>query len=226
MKAFSQIIPDRVPAASQGTMNNVSIGGIRDDGSPWTFYETIGGGSGGRPSMDGVDGVHVNMTNTMNTPIEALEAYLPLRFETYSLRPDTGGVGWFRGGCGIERSWKLLSEKATLSILAERTKIAPWGLSGGMPGALESYTLVKASGDRVILPSKCTLHIERGDMLVIKTPGGGGFGDPRKRDPSKVLRDVLNGFVSIEEARRTYRVAIDSNLIIDDEETRRLRSSS
>jgi len=129
MKAFSKIVPGKVTAAGLGTMNNVSVGGIRPDGTPWTFYETIGGGSGGRPNSDGVDGVHVNMTNTMNTPIESIEAYLPMRFLSYSLRPDTGGAGEYRGGCGIERSWMLTAPRATLSILAERTKINPWGLS-------------------------------------------------------------------------------------------------
>ena len=93
MKAFSKIVPEKVPAAGQGTMNNITIGGLKDDGEPWTFYETIGGGSGARPDGDGVDGIHVNMTNTMNTPIETLEAYLPLEFKAYRLRPDSGGPG-------------------------------------------------------------------------------------------------------------------------------------
>ena len=120
LKALSEAAPDRVPAAGLGTMSNISMGGLREDGSPWTFYETVGGGSGGRPVSDGVDGVHVNMTNTMNTPIEAMEAYLPLRFKAYRLRPDTGGPGEWRGGCGIERSWTLTGTGATLSILAVR----------------------------------------------------------------------------------------------------------
>ena len=209
MKAFCQIVPDRVPAAGQGTMNNVSIGGVTDDGRPWTFYETIGGGSGGRPTSDGVDGVHVNMTNTMNTPIEALEAYLPLRFNSYGLRTDSGGPGEWRGGCGIERSWTLLSTSATLSILAERTKIRPWGLRGGSPGALGEYMLRRSDGSITRLPSKCTVPLEVGDTLIIRTPGGGGYGDPLKRRPDLVLRDVLNGLVSPEAAEREYGVVID-----------------
>ncbi|MGD2201390.1 MAG: hydantoinase B/oxoprolinase family protein, partial [Candidatus Bathyarchaeota archaeon] len=177
MRALSKAIPEKIPAAGLGTMNNISIGGTKDDGTPWTFYETIGGGSGGRPGGDGVDGVHVNMTNTMNTPLEALEAYLPLRFETYNLRPDSGGPGRWRGGCGIERSWKLQSPRATLSILAERTKIHPWGIKGGGPGALGEYILVKGEEERR-LPSKCTVSLGKGDTLIIRTPGGGGYGDP------------------------------------------------
>ena len=209
LKALTDAAPDRVPAAGLGTMSNISIGGLREDGSPWTFYETIGGGSGGRPGSDGVDGVHVNMTNTMNTPIEALEAYLPLRFQSYSLRPDTGGVGEWRGGCGIERSWTLTGQAATLSILAERVKIPPWGLRGGGSGALGEYILERADGSAERLPSKCTVPLRRGDRLHIRTPGGGGYGDPYARRPERVLRDVCNGLVSVESAREGYGVVID-----------------
>ncbi len=224
MLAFSQIVPDKVPAAGLGTMNNVTIGGLKEDGTPWTFYETIGGGSGGRPGCDGVDGVHVNMTNTMNTPIEALEAYLPLRFETYELRPDSGGAGEHRGGCGITRSWTLTSERATLSIMAERTKIPPWGLQGGKPGALGEY-LLKRNGEALKLPSKCTVPLTKRDALVIKTPGGGGYGDPLKRRPKLVLKDVLNGLVSVEAARAEYGVFIDPDTLeVVSEKTRRLRN--
>ena len=208
MKVFAQIAPDRVPAAGLGTMSNISVGGTRADGTPWTFYETIGGGSGGRPIGDGVDGVHVNMTNTMNTPIESLEAYLPMRFVSYGLRPDTGGPGEYRGGCGIERSWIFTAPKATLSVLAERTKIPPWGLKGGKPGGLGEYKIIKRGGEVVVLPSKCTVRIEEGDTLVVHTPGGGGYGDPKKRDPKLILRDVLNGLVSAESAERDYGVKI------------------
>jgi len=204
MKAFSQVLPDRVPAAGLGTMSNVSLGGAHSDGSPWTFYETIGGGSGGRPISDGVDGVHVNMTNTMNTPIESLEAYLPMHFDSYSLRPDTGGPGKYRGGCGIERSWTLTAPKAVLSILAERTKIQPWGLQGGKPGALGEYIIIKKIGEEVKLTSKCTVTIMEGDRLIIRTPGGGGFGNPLLRNRDDVVRDIENGLISLEAAERDY----------------------
>jgi len=226
MRALAHAVPDRVPAAGPGTMSNISIGGLREDGSPWTFYETVGGGSGGRPVSDGVDGVHVNMTNTMNTPIEALEAYLPLRFNAYNLRPDSGGPGEWRGGCGIERSWTLVGSKATLSILAERVKIPPWGLRGGGPGALGEYILTCASGEVRRLPSKCTVPLERGDTLIIRTPGGGGYGDPLERIPGLVLEDVLNGLVSPEAAERDYGVVVDRErmrVLADD--TEELRSS-
>ena len=204
MKAFSEMIPDKVPAASQGTMNNITVGGMLDNGEPWTFYETIGGGNGGRPVSDGVDGIHINMTNTMNTPIETLEAYLPFSFKAYRLRPDSGGPGEYRGGCGIERVWTLTSEKATLSIMAERNKIKPWGLNGGHGGALGEFILVKADGAETKLPSKVSIEMSRGDTIIIRTPGGGGYGDPKDRDPEKVREDVYNGLVSPEAARDIY----------------------
>jgi len=223
-KALAQAVPLKVPAASQGTMNNVSVGGIKEDGSPWTFYETIGGGSGGRPDSDGVDGVHVNMTNTMNTPIEALEAYLPMRFESYTLRPNSGGPGKWRGGCGIERSWTLMSQNATLSILAERTLMHPWGLEGGGVGALGVYILRGADGSERKLSSKCTIPIAEGDTLIIRTPGGGGYGDPLLRSPELVLKDVSNGLVSLQSSEREYGVVIDKDTMeINEEATERLR---
>ena len=213
MNVFSRILPRKVPAAGLGTMNNITIGGTLPDGQPWTFYETIGGGSGGRPEGDGVDGVHVNMTNTMNTPIEALEAYLPLSFIAYQLRTDSGGPGEHRGGCGIERAWKLTSDKATLSIMAERNKIPPWGLQGGKPGGLGVYKLSRASGEREVLPSKCTVEMRRGDELIIMTPGGGGFGNPLKRPVDRVLADVANGLVSHASAEADYGVVVDSKTL-------------
>jgi N-methylhydantoinase B len=226
MKALAQAVPDRVPAAGPGTMSNISIGGLRGDGSPWTFYETVGGGSGGRPGSDGVDGVHVNMTNTMNTPMEALEAYLPLRFDSYALRPDSGGPGEWRGGCGIERSWTLLGPGAILSILAERTKIPPWGLNGGGHGGLGEYILRRADGSARRLPSKCTVPLARGESLVIRTPGGGGYGDPLRRSPHLVLRDVLSGLVTLEAAERDYGVVVDpERMRIDEGATEGLRRS-
>jgi len=142
----------------------------------------------------------------------------------HGLRPDTGGAGEYRGGCGIERSWVLTSPKATLSVLAERTKIRPWGLDGGKPGGLGEYRIIKRSGEVVVLPSKCTIHIEDGDTLVVHTPGGGGYGDPKKRDPKLVLRDVLNGLVSREAAEKEYCVSIIDGKV-DGAKTRRLRST-
>lgn len=143
LKAFSKIIPEKIPAACQGTMNNITIGGIDPKtGRPFTFYETIGGGFGGRLGLDGVDGIHSHMTNTMNTPIEEIEKRYPIMILKYSLRTNSGGLGKWRGGLGIERVYKMLTN-ATLSVLGERQKFRPWGLKGGLPGLPGEYMIIK-----------------------------------------------------------------------------------
>ena len=203
-KALSKAIPQKVCAAGQGTMNNVCVGGIDASGKQWVFYETIGGGYGGRQGLDGVDGVQVHMTNTMNTPIEAIEASYPVLFLRYELRKDSCGAGKWRGGCGIVRSWKLLGERASLSLMAERHKIAPWGLFGGKPGATGRAFIIKPDGSKLELPSKCTVTMERGDIFVILTPGGGGYGDPREREQKAILRDFENELLSKEKIVEDY----------------------
>jgi len=210
LKAFAQILPEKVCAACQGTMNNIAVGGINpENGKHWTFYETIAGGFGGRRGIDGVDAIHTHMTNTMNTPIEAIETVYPIRFLKYELRENSGGAGKWRGGVGLERSWMLLASSATLSVLAERTKISPWGLYGGKKGAKGEYYIIKPNGKRIKLKSKCTVKIEKGDIFVVRTPGGGGYGNPMEREPKRVLHDVLNGLVPLEAAKKDYGVAID-----------------
>lgn len=225
LKAFAQIVPEKVCAACQGTMNNVAVGGTDPrTGRSWTFYETIAGGFGGRNGLDGVDAVHTHMTNTMNTPIEAIEDVYPVRFLKYELRRDSGGAGRWRGGVGVERSWKLLSPSATLSILAERTTLAPWGLYGGKSGTKGRFFIRKADETEIRLKSKCTVKIEKGDIFVARTPGGGGYGNPLERDPKKVLKDVVNGLVSISSARKDYGVVINSETEeINWEATKKLR---
>ncbi len=208
-KALAQAVPDRVCAAGSGTMNNISVGGVDPrSGELWAFYETIGGGYGARPGLDGVDGVHVHMTNTMNTPIEAIEAQFPILFLSYKLREDSGGPGKWRGGCGIERSWKLLAPSATLSILAERNKMRPWGLMGGLEGAAGEHLIIRG-GTAMRLKSKCTVRLQKGDVLVVRTPGGGGYGNPLERSIELVLKDVRDGLVSPEAAHRYYGVTVD-----------------
>jgi N-methylhydantoinase B len=226
LKAFAQILPEKVCAACQGTMNNIAVGGINpENGESWTFYETIAGGFGGRRGIDGVDAVHTHMTNTMNTPIEAIETVYPIRFLKYELRENSGGPGRWRGGVGLERSWMLLAPSATLSVLAERTKIPPWGLYGGKNGAKGEYYIIKPNGKRIKLKSKCTVEMEKGDTFVVRTPGGGGYGNPLEREPKLVLRDALNGLVLLEAAKKDYGVTIDPvTMKIDWKSTRVLRA--
>ncbi|GAB6148087.1 hydantoinase B/oxoprolinase family protein [Stetteria hydrogenophila] len=198
-RALAEAFPGRVPAASAGSMNNVMVGG-----GSWAFYETIGGGGGARPTMDGVDGVHTNMTNTLNTPIERAENEYPLLFVKYELRPDSGGPGYYRGGLGITRAFKILSEEAVLTIMAERTMTRPWGLNGGLPGAPGEHYIVRASGEVERLPGKATVTLRRGDTVYINTPGGGGYGDPCRRPRELVRRDIEEGKVSRGAAVKYY----------------------
>ena len=167
--ALAQAAPNRVPAAGQGTMNNVLIG--NDD---FAYYETVGGGQGGRPSGPGMSGVHTGMTNTKNTPVESLEAHYPFRILAYRLRHGSGGRGLHPGGDGIEREIEF-STSATVSLMGERRRLQPWGLRGGEPGAVGEDWLIR-DGAAERLPGKCTVEVEPGDRLRVLTPGGGGWG--------------------------------------------------
>jgi N-methylhydantoinase B/oxoprolinase/acetone carboxylase alpha subunit len=170
--ALAAAAPGRLGAAGQGTMNNVLIGG-----EGWVYYETVGGGQGGRPGKPGMSGVHTAMTNTRDTPVEALERALPIRVRRYALRRGSGGAGEHPGGDGIERELELL-EPVTLSLVTERRVSRPWGLDGGGPGAPgENWLLPGGDASRAQrLPDKCTLELAAGDVLRLVTPGGGGYG--------------------------------------------------
>ena len=201
--ALAKALPGRVPAASCGTMTNVMIGGVLD-GRSWAFYETIGCGSGGRPWSDGVDGVHTNMTNTLNTPIERLEAEYPVLFKAYRLREDSEGPGRNRGGLGITRAFSITRGRATLTIVAQRCRHRPWGLEGGKPAEPSEHYLVRATGEKVPLGCITTINVEEGDTIIINTPGGGGYGDPCTRTAGKVEEDVENGKISRSRALVEY----------------------
>jgi N-methylhydantoinase B/oxoprolinase/acetone carboxylase alpha subunit len=170
--ALAQAVPDRVGAAGQGTMNNVLMGG-----EGWVYYETIGGGQGGRPGRAGQSAIHTGMTNSLNSPTEALERSYPLRVLRYRLRRESGGAGLAPGGEGIERDVQVL-EDCTVSLITERRVSAPWGLAGGEPGS-PGENLLLPGGDATQaerLPDKCTMQLHAGDVLRMLTPGGGGWG--------------------------------------------------
>jgi N-methylhydantoinase B len=174
--ALAKACPDRIPAASQGTMNNVIIGGWDPRNNlPFTYYETIGGGTGADSNGHGSSAVHSHMTNTLNTPIEALEYAYPLRVLRYEIREGSGGQGRYCGGDGIIREIELLVE-SQVTLLTERRINPPYGLSGGNPADLGENLVVK-SGVEHTLPGKGTVALAKGDRLVIRTPGGGGFGE-------------------------------------------------
>jgi N-methylhydantoinase B len=193
LKAFSSIIPERICAACQGTMNNVTIGGNDPHtGKYFTYYETIAGGFGARYNKDGVDGIHSHMTNTLNTPVEALESAYPLRVRRYELVPGSGGKGKFRGGLGIKRDTEVLAEGSTISLMGERQCRGPWGLQGGTPGSPSAYRILRAIGEKR-LPSKTTVTAHAGDVLSLTTPGGGGYGPPQKRFVQLIRIDDADG---------------------------------
>lgn len=196
LRALAQALPDRIPAASSGTMNNLTIGGMDQrrgeaqgappsadfargavDAVPFAYYETIAGGSGASPAHDGVSGMHSHMTNSLNTPAEALEYSYPFRVTRYALRVGSGGDGKHRGGDGIVRELELLTE-ATVTLLSDRRKTCPYGLAGGSGGAPGRTTIVRSDGSIEILPSKGSTRLRRGERICIETPGGGGWGQP------------------------------------------------
>jgi len=174
--ALAQALPEVIPAASQGTMNNVAFGGRDPEtGLDFTYYETIGGGLGGRPGSPGLSGVHTHMTNTRNTPVEVLEHDYPVRLTRYALREGSGGAGKFPGGLGIIREFEFLTE-VTVSLLTDRRRHAPYGLHGGQPGAKGENVLITTDGEQP-LPGKVNLTLPPGSRLSIRTPGGGGWGE-------------------------------------------------
>ena len=176
LRALAQAIPDRIPAAASGTMNNLTIGGIDPrTGNPFTYYETIAGGMGARPGKHGVSGVHTHMTNSLNTPAEALEYAYPLRVRSYSLRPDSGGQGRFRGGDGIVREIEVLTD-CDVTLLADRRSRGPWGLSGGSDGAPGSVFITRRDGSIEQMPGKFSSRLRKGERIRVETPGGGGWG--------------------------------------------------
>ena len=182
LTAMAQAIPERVPAASQGTMNNVLIGGhdpVRD--KPFVYYETIAGGMGARPTKDGISGIHTHMTNTMNTPIEALEFVYPFRVRRYAIRRGTGGDGRHKGGDGIVRDTEFLAP-ARVTVLSERRRFAPYGLHGGHHAEPGENILYKGGYEEVKLSGKEVLDVEPGDVLSVRTPGGGGWGEPPEQE--------------------------------------------
>ena len=178
LRALSQALPDRIPAAASGTMNNLTIGGIDPrTGRPFAYYETIAGGMGARPTKNGVSGVHTHMTNSLNTPAEALEYAYPLRVRRYSLRLGSGGPGKYNGGDGIVREIEVLTD-CEVTLLSERRVLAPSGLNGGGDGAAGRTSIIRNNGSVETMPGKFSTRLSAGDRIRIESPGGGGWGAP------------------------------------------------
>ncbi len=177
--ALGRALPERLPAASQGTMNNITLGGVDPRrGNRFAYYETMAGGMGGRLGMDGLSGVHTHMSNTRNTPVEAIEHYLPVRITRYGLRKGSGGAGLARGGEGVIREYEMLTE-TSVTLLSDRRERAPYGAEGGSAGERGRNTLIR-DGKSEKLPGKIQMTLKAGDRLRIETPGGGGYGKRSK----------------------------------------------
>ncbi len=200
--ALAQVAPARLMAAGEGGNTVVAIGGY-EGSRPFVLVDMINGAWGGRDGKDGIEGVTNPSQNMSNLPVETLEARYPLRVEEYSLRPDSGGAGRWRGGLGLIRQYRLLAESAILQLRSDRTDHAPWGLFGGHPGAC-SRSLIDRGAGWEDLPGKVTLEITAGTVLRHEQAGSGGWGDPALRDPALVRADLADGKVTAERAQADY----------------------
>ena len=226
--AMAQAAPDRVIAASNSSVTTATFSGIHPEtGQFYVYLETIAGGQGAHANGDGLSGVQVHMTNTSNLPIEALEREYPLLVERYALRADSGGAGKYRGGLGIQRDIRALHDGVIFSGLADRQRMAPWGLDGAGEGAVGRFMLQRANGSESTLSSKVSdVALQTEDMISVRTPAAGGYGAPKSRDPQAVLRDIIEGKVSVRAAAELYGVVLKENeTAIDEEKTRQVRAA-
>lgn len=209
--ALSKAIPLQVIAGCNSAVTSTFIAGENPRRREFFVYvESLGGGSGARPIGDGMDGVHVHITNSSNLPVESLESEYPLLVERYEFIPDSGGAGQYRGGLGIRRDIQASETPLVFASHADRQKLPPWGLFGGLDGAPGRFVLNPGTQSEKVLPSKAAeVALQPGDVLSVRTPGSGGYGNPLKRDPELVVRDVVEGKISVEAARKNYKVVVD-----------------
>jgi N-methylhydantoinase B len=222
--ALAQIVPDRVPAAGEGGNTVVCLAGYRADRTPFIIVDMICGCWGGRPDQDGIEAITNPSQNLSNTPVEVMEAQHPVRIEEYALIPDSCGAGKWRGGLGIARSYRVLSDQANLQLRSDRMRFPPYGLDGGEPGSPTNNTLADA-GQPHDLASKVTMRLNHGQLIRHEQAGGGGFGDPLERDPPRVAADVWNRKISADYARHYHGVVVDpASGRIDESATTLLRA--
>ena len=225
VRALLPAFPERLPAGTKGMMCQAGFGSLDVAAGKYTcFYDTFAGGYGGRYASDGPDAVQSHGQNTENAPIEETELNYPVRINGLSLVEDSEGPGRFRGGLGLRKDY-LFDLHTTFTVLADRDKVGPWGAFGGHAGRIAEYVHVR-DGVETRLSSKTTLDLVPGDVISVRTCGGGGYGPPEERDPERVLRDVLEGKVSAERARDVYRVAIADRRLDDGGDGEALRRMS
>jgi N-methylhydantoinase B len=222
--AMSQVIPERVVAASNGATTAIIFGGTKAlSGRDFVYVEALGGGMGARASKDGMDGVQVHITNTSNLPIEAMEMEYPLRILRYELAPDSGGPGEYRGGLSIRKDIQAL-KPVIFSAHSDRHRIPPWGLNGGLNGGCGRFLLNPNTPEEKTIPSKISeILVGEGEVISIQTAGGGGFGSPLERDPELVAHDCLQDKISYQDARNRYGVALTEEGVVDRKTTATLR---
>lgn len=216
--AFVQAIPDRIPAAGGGEVRSLGWGGIDDNRDEWVYREVFVGGFGARPTKDGIDVIDTDVTNVMNTPVEAAELEAPLRVQSLELRTDSGGAGRYRGGLGCHKRIEVQSE-STFSHRSDRKETPPWGVEGGHSGTTGDVMIYRDGAEVDDYPSKFVTNLENGDIIDMFTPGGGGHGEPTNRPPEEVLNDVREEKVSAEKARRQYGVVVADDGRIDEDAT-------
>jgi N-methylhydantoinase B len=198
LRALAPVLPDRVVAGGPGTSGLLMLSGRRDDGRPFILYEVHGGGEGASAARDGTNAVRVHMSNVMNTPVEVIESEYPLRVERCELRPDSGGRGRHRGGLGLCRAYRLLSERGELSTMIERVRTQPWGVFGGEDGAPFRVTCER-QGRRSAVRGKENRDLVLGDLVTVESSGGGGYGPPDERSPELRQADLNDGYVTETE---------------------------
>ncbi len=224
--AMAQVVPKQVMAGCNSAVTTVVFSGQDEKNNRFFVYpETLGGGLGARYNKDGLDGVHVHITNSSNLPIECMESEYPIMVDCYEIRNDSGGAGEFRGGLGYRRDYRIL-QNTSFGSHGDRQKTPPWGLDGGCDGATGRFVInPDTSVEKILASAKSSeLVLKRGDVLSAQTPGSGGFGNPLKRQPEAVLEDVLNEKVSVENAKNLYGVVIDmEKQIVDKSATQALR---
>jgi N-methylhydantoinase B len=227
--AFAKAAPARANGSPFATINALSLAGWREHGRKWVMFCFFGGGLGGNPDGDGLNHGNNPISTATIPPLEILESLYPVMFTQWALRPDSGGPGQHRGGLGAIYELTTLSESgAEVFLLGERGKYPPFGVNGGGAAALNRFVYETGTGERTPpLVSKITdIKIQAGQKVRLETPGGGGFGDPAARDPSRVARDVRLGYVSRDAARRDYKVALTRDGVVDDVATSVLRAST
>jgi N-methylhydantoinase B len=207
-RALARALPDRVVAATKGTICNVAFGGRRPNGHYYAYYETVAGGGGARPTKDGMDAIQTHIHNTENAPVEEVELNYPFRVLRFALIPDSEGPGRYRGGLGVRRDYWFPNHSVTFSVLADRGRFAPWGLFGG-GAARNAHVVRNPEGEARELSLKGSVELNPGEVISVQTPGGGGYGPCRERDGAAVVRDVRLGKVSQSRAREIYGAEVD-----------------